>query len=216
MLVEAAWSYRYPARLAKEKAEIVGPSSAKGRPRYRMEGADEALRPFPKTRRCRQKTDRRRRGHCTRTFRLRLGYRPGGDAGRFINPIAPKPVRPGSKMGSGQSSIRPLGRFIPTPVNRPRQARDDTRSCGIQIREWKMFDRPSPLLSCSRPNRQPLSAFTVAHSTHGLTGGALMTFSLKKDMEGQRPSPVVTLSPALGGVTAHVWTAPTRQEILTR
>jgi hypothetical protein len=72
MLIEAAWSYQYPARIAKEKAEILV-RLPKSIPRHRMEGADQVVCPLPVSDRQRQKADRRRRCDRARTGRASSG-----------------------------------------------------------------------------------------------------------------------------------------------
>jgi len=76
MLIEAAWSYQNPARIAKEKAEILVRLLKEGS-RHRMEGADQALPSVSLHGRQRQEANCGCRHDRTRTRRLHLGHRPG-------------------------------------------------------------------------------------------------------------------------------------------
>ncbi len=77
VLVEGAWTYRYPARISETlRARLQG--VAKGRPRHRLEGAGPALRPISPAGCRRQENTCRRRRDRPRNGCLSLGQQPSG------------------------------------------------------------------------------------------------------------------------------------------
>lgn len=131
MLIEAAWSYQYPARIAKEKAEILVrlPKSirdiawkAQNRlcARYRSLIARGKSQPlsWPRSR----ETWPASSGLSARRCALRRQLELSGS------------TFSGENRAAGHGDPRePLGpESLPTPALSPRQACDDTRSCGSQ------------------------------------------------------------------------------------
>ena len=79
MLIEAAWSDRFPARLSREQrraSEDAGPAD----PRHRVKGTAATVPTTSQTRSGRQASDGRDRRDRTRAVELCLGDRPAGDA----------------------------------------------------------------------------------------------------------------------------------------
>jgi hypothetical protein len=72
MLIEAAWSYRLPARVSREQLLRQG-RSGQADPRYRVEGAGTALPEVSQVGAGREATDRGHRRDRARTGRLCLG-----------------------------------------------------------------------------------------------------------------------------------------------
>ena len=78
-LVEAAWTYRYPARVS-ETLQSPARRAAQSRARHRLEGAGPAVRPLSPAQRCRQEAAGGRGGDRPRDGRLPVGDRPRGGA----------------------------------------------------------------------------------------------------------------------------------------
>jgi Transposase IS116/IS110/IS902 family len=75
--VEAAWTYRFPARVSQIiRDRLMGLAGAD--PQHRLESASAALGALPKACRNRQAHTQSRRGDCARIGRLHLGDRPHG------------------------------------------------------------------------------------------------------------------------------------------
>ena len=78
-LVEAAWTYRYPARVSETlRARLEG--AAEARARHRLEGAGPTVRPLSSAQRHGQEAACRRGRDRSRDGRLPVGHRPGGRA----------------------------------------------------------------------------------------------------------------------------------------
>ena len=78
-LVEAAWTYRYPARVSETlRARLEGPAEACAR--HRLEGAGPSVRPLSPAQRHGQEAAGRRGRDRPRDGRLPLGHRTGGRA----------------------------------------------------------------------------------------------------------------------------------------
>ena len=80
LLIEAAWCYRFPARVSRELL-LRQERTAQTDPRDRLEGAGAAVRSLSPARPHRQAGQCRHRRDRPRAGRLRLGHRPPGDAG---------------------------------------------------------------------------------------------------------------------------------------
>ena len=78
-LIEAAWTYRYPAR-SQRCLESPARRPAEARARHRLEGAGPSLRPLPSAQRHRQEASDRRGCDCPRDGCVPVGNRPGGRA----------------------------------------------------------------------------------------------------------------------------------------
>jgi len=79
VMVEAAWSYRLPARVSRARlGRMEGQIAvtAEDGARHRLEGRAPAVRPLPKAPRGRQAGQRGDRRHRPRDAGLRLGHRP--------------------------------------------------------------------------------------------------------------------------------------------
>lgn len=74
MLVEAAWSYRFPARISREQL-LRQERLPQIDPRYGMEGPGATVWPLPQTHQSRQAGHHGDHGDRSRTGRLRLGHR---------------------------------------------------------------------------------------------------------------------------------------------
>ena len=79
ILVEAAWSYRYPARVGREK-QPKGGGRTEARTRDRMESANTIVRALPLAPAQGQAADGRRYGGCPRAIGLHLGDQSRGHA----------------------------------------------------------------------------------------------------------------------------------------
>ena len=78
MLVEAAWSYRYPARVAKNKAEILIWLPKAGA-RHSLEGAARLCDRYRTLTGQGQEIDRRRHRDRAGAVRIYMGDRPGSE-----------------------------------------------------------------------------------------------------------------------------------------
>ncbi|MGY4344842.1 hypothetical protein ACVWXM_001306 [Bradyrhizobium sp. GM7.3] len=72
ILVEAAWSYRYPPRVSRDKQPKVE-GGTETRARDCVESANQIVRTLPLTRAEGQAANRNRHGDCPRAIRLHLG-----------------------------------------------------------------------------------------------------------------------------------------------
>ena len=79
-LVEAAWTYRFPATSERNLESQAG-RAAESRARHRLEGADPTVRPLSPSERRRQEAASGRGGDRPRDGRIPMGYRPGGRTG---------------------------------------------------------------------------------------------------------------------------------------
>ena len=79
MLVESAWSYRFPARQTKHLKAKASNASRRGQT-HCLEGPGAPLRALPHPDPRRQEHQAGVRGHRSRTRRLPLGHRAPGDA----------------------------------------------------------------------------------------------------------------------------------------
>jgi len=75
ILVEAAWSYRYPPRVSRDK-QPKGGGRTETRARDCVESANQIVRALPFTRAEGQAADCNRHGDCPRAIRLHLGDQP--------------------------------------------------------------------------------------------------------------------------------------------
>jgi transposase len=73
-LIEAAWTYRYPARVSETLSPARG--IAEGGARHRPEGAGSTVRPLPPAQRGRQEAAGGRGCDRARDGRIPLGHRP--------------------------------------------------------------------------------------------------------------------------------------------
>ena len=78
-LIEAAWTYRYPATSQRDLESPAG-GAAEARARYRLEGAGPPVRPLPPPQRDGQEAPDRRGRDRSRDGRFPVGYRTGGRA----------------------------------------------------------------------------------------------------------------------------------------
>ena len=83
MLIEAAWSYRFPARISREQL-LRQEGSGQADPRHRMEGTGTAVSAVSQARPGREAADRGHRRDRARTGGLRLGDRQTGAAHRRL------------------------------------------------------------------------------------------------------------------------------------
>lgn len=119
MLVEAAWSYRYPPRLASEKVLVVERQEKPVR-EHRPEGAGTLVWALSQAQRDRKEADCCCDRHCARTLWVHLGDRTGSGASAIL--ILPSPRSAGGGA-QGQAILEnPMGRLNPTPVRSARQA----------------------------------------------------------------------------------------------
>ena len=155
VLVEGAWSYRFPARVTGRTPGPARGGAGKGAG-DRVEGAAPAVRPLPPPGRGGQEREPGHRRDRARDGGLRLGDRARGSArGRRLS-------RPSTGTGSGEIDTThpsltriahgrgrrtegnprdPLCGRSPTPAPRPRQPRDGTGSCGSQPAHQSVIDR---------------------------------------------------------------------------
>ena len=76
-LIEAAWTYRYPARVQRDLESPAG-SAAKARARHCLEGPDPSVRSLSSPQRHREEAACRRGGDRSRDRCFPMGHRPGG------------------------------------------------------------------------------------------------------------------------------------------
>ena len=96
ILVEGAWSYRLPARVATAKRAKLEPLEG-AVPGHRLEGPAPALRPLPPDDRPRQARQPGHRRHRPRNGRLPVGHPPATPRRR--KPLATDPPTPTSSSG---------------------------------------------------------------------------------------------------------------------
>ena len=88
LLIEAAWCYRFPARVSRELL-LRQEEPAQADPRDRLEGAGAVVRALSPARPHRQAGQHRHHRDRPRTVGLRLGHRSPGDGGsRLIGDAA--------------------------------------------------------------------------------------------------------------------------------
>ena len=118
MLVESAWSYRFPARQTKHLKAKAANASPAGET-HRLEGAGAPVRALSQHDARRQEHQTGVRGHRPRARRFSLGYRPPGDAAPGAN-ASTRDERLMVRLytnacgGDGASLIRPCARRTDT------------------------------------------------------------------------------------------------------
>ena len=122
-LVEAAWTFRYPARVSDTlRARLEGlPKLVRD---HRLEGAGPTVRPLSPSQRKRQEASDRRGGDCSRDGCVPVGYRSRGRAGvRGRSLLSAAQSRERSTKGGELPSLVMWPGSRPTPVTE--KARDE-------------------------------------------------------------------------------------------
>ena len=83
MLIEAAWSYRFPARISREQL-LRQERLAKADPRYCLEGSGTVVPTLSRARPGRKTADGDHRRDCSRAGGLHLGDRQRGTVRGFL------------------------------------------------------------------------------------------------------------------------------------
>jgi hypothetical protein len=158
MLIEAAWSYRYPARVAKEKVEII----------TRLPKVVRDIAWKAQVRLCARYRRLSASAKKPTVVVAAIARELAGFVwviGQAIGRLRRNPPLPGCPAGAGRKVRaileRPLGPASPTPVLRPRYTRDDTWSCGSQPADGRLINRRQrrsrsrPDSGADRPNAAP-------------------------------------------------------------
>ena len=121
ILVEAAWSYRYPPRVSREKA-AKGGGRTETRARDCVESANQTVRALPVTRAEGQAANRNRHGDCSRAIRIHLGDQSrahGTSTGVTSSRGAvDRPSREVRSTGPQPLPLQPESRGIVADINR--------------------------------------------------------------------------------------------------
>ena len=121
VLVEAAWTYRYPARVS-ETSEDQARRATQNHPRHCLEGASPVMRPVSPAKRRRQETAGCGGCHCARDGGLPVGNRPRGGARLSWHQI-PGCTVPGAEPRWGTPvPSHVAGHLVRRPSSRPRKA----------------------------------------------------------------------------------------------
>lgn len=137
MLIEAAWSYRFPARISREQL-LRQEGAAQADPRYGMEGSGTTVWPLPQTHQSRQAGHHCDHGDRSRTGRLCLGYcgssatadeltaskRTSADKGGANKLSLLRLGKAGGTVTAGEPSLPLSAGYIPTLLSRQRKLRD--------------------------------------------------------------------------------------------
>ena len=112
-LVEAAWTYRYPAQGQRDLESPAG-GAAEARARHRLESAGPSVRPLSPSQRHRQEAADRRGGDRPRDGRVPVGDRPGGRARVSAGGLFFRCPEPGAEHVGGE-----LPSLVMWPGSRP-------------------------------------------------------------------------------------------------
>jgi hypothetical protein len=144
-LVEAAWTYRYPAKSQRDPESPAG-GSAKARARHRLEGAGPSVRPLSSAQRHGQEGACRRGRDSPRNGRLPLAHRTGGRASvraRCLRCAEPGGARRwGTPVASYVAGLAPDAR----PLDRGKPRDEDTEG-GSQPADKSLINRRLSLRS---------------------------------------------------------------------
>ncbi|WP_051387078.1 IS110 family transposase [Bradyrhizobium sp. ARR65] len=131
MPIEAAWSYRYPPRQGQGRDRRTASQDSS---RHRLEGATSPLQTISHIKRSREEANRGGGRDCARALRLRLGDRPGGEAGDFIVALAPACLAGGRTNGQRNPREPHRAGMYADARNRSEVACNLKRSCGFEPR----------------------------------------------------------------------------------
>ena len=146
-LVEAAWTYRYPARSQRD-LESPARRTAQVCARHRLEGAGPSVRPLSSPQRHGQEGACRRGRDCPRNGRLPLGHRTGGRAS-----VRERCLLPLRRAGGGARRWgTPLASYVAGPHADARpldrgKSRDEDTEGGTQHADKSLINRRLSLRS---------------------------------------------------------------------